>query len=229
MPHYKHLNSYHYIYYRYIFENLVEKCVKDIRLLLDAGCGNGSSLSFPLDNVEFVSIDLSRVNIMTCRKRWTKRNYVIADLNNLPFKGGVFGGVLSADVLEHVDNANVSLKELARITQKGGFFIGCSTNLLNPLLFFDTKFSMLAKVLEKKFASPGHYTRHTRFSPSSLVNTLKSAGYQIDHLCLLGHQVFSYRHSPVVFSLIWMFFDRFTKKTPLLYLKEALIWQATLV
>lgn len=207
---------------------MVKKRIKDKHLLLDAGCGEGCSLSFSSDAVEFISIDISRANIIACRQRWTERNYVIADLVALAFKARVFDGVLSADVLEHVDDKNDSIEELARITQEGGFFVGCSTNLLNPILLLDAELPILTKALEMKFVNPGHYKRHSRFTPSSLAKILKSTGYQMDCLYLIGHVLFSYKRSPIVLSLLWMFFDRFTRKKPLLYLKEELVWQATL-
>jgi ubiquinone/menaquinone biosynthesis C-methylase UbiE len=224
------LSSYEYINYRFVVESLVKSCTKNRCLLLDAGCGKGYSIVCPPNKVELVGIDVLRANIVACRRRWRNRSYVVADLTKLPFIEGAFGGALSADVLEHVDDKTAAINELARITQRGGFFVGCSSNILNPILWLDVKFPMLMKPLVMKLAEPGHYERHSRFSPSSLAKTLSSTGYRMDYLYLLGYPLFSQttRKLPWL-ALLWVLFDRLTKKKALLYLKEVLAWQATRV
>jgi SAM-dependent methyltransferase len=201
---------------------------KNSYLLLDAGCGKRSSIICPIDNAELVGVDILRTNVAVCRKQWRNRSYVVADLTMLPFIKGAFGGAMSADVLEHIDDKTMAINELARITRSGGFFIGSSTNILNPVLWLDAKFPMLLKPLEKKLSEPGHYDRHSRFSPSSLTKTLNSTGYRINYLYLLGYPQFSLtKPTSSGLALLWIVFDKLTKKKILVYFKEILIWQAT--
>lgn len=223
------LNSYKYINYRFILENLVNSCARSGSLLLDAGCGRGGSIICLPDKAEVVGVDVLRANIVACRQRWRNRSYVAADLTMLPFIEGAFGGALSADVLEHVDDKAAAVNESARITRRGGFFIGCSSNILNPVLWLDAKFPMLMKPLVMKLAEPGHYERHSRFSPSSLTKALNSTGYRMDCLYLLGFPQFSQTRTLPGLARLWVLFDRLTKKKALLYLKEILVWQATRV
>jgi ubiquinone/menaquinone biosynthesis C-methylase UbiE len=223
-----HLNSYYYINYRFILENFLNSYFNSNGLLLDAGCGKGKSIICPPEKAEIVGIDVMRSNVEACRSIWKNRSYVVADLTHLPFNDGEFIGALSADVLEHVDNKTAAINELARTTRKGGFFVGSSSNILNPVLWLDVKLSILIKPLVMKLAEPGHYDRHTRFSPSSLAKILNSAGYKMNNLYLLGFPLISenMQKKPVI-ALLWIFFDKLTRKKPLIYLKEALVWKAT--
>ncbi len=223
-----HLNSYNYINYRFILENFLNSYFFSNGLLLDAGCGKGKSIICPPEKAEIVGIDVMRSNVEACRSIWRDRSYVVADLTHLPFNNGEFTGTLSADVLEHVDNKTAAINELARTTRKGGFFVGSSSNILNPVLWLDVKLSILIKPLVMKLAEPGHYDRHTRFSPSSLAKILNSAGYEMTNLYLLGFPLISenMQKKPLI-ALLWILFDKLTRKKPLIYLKEALVWKAT--
>jgi ubiquinone/menaquinone biosynthesis C-methylase UbiE len=224
-----HLNAYKFVNYRFVFERIVKNCTKNCTLLLDAGCGRGSSIICLQDKIELVGIDVSRDNVEACKRRWRKRMYVVADLKMLPFVEGTFGGVFSADVLEHVDDKTAAVDELARTTKRGGFFVGSSSNILNPVLWLDAKFPLLMKPLVIKLAEPGHYYRHSRFSPSTLKKTLKLKGYRMDCLYLLGYPQFDQTRPLLGLAPLWILFDQLTKKKALLYLKEILVWQATRV
>jgi SAM-dependent methyltransferase len=174
-----------------------------------------------------VGIDILRSNVVACKGRWRNRSYVVADLNMLPFCEGAFDGVVSADVLEHVEGKTVAINELARVTRKGGFLVGCSSNVLYPILWLDDKLAWLMKPLVMKLADKGHYDRHSRFSPTSLVKVLSSTGYQLDFWSLLGYPQFCvHRHASKKLVLPWILFDKLTKAKIFLYFKEILVWQA---
>jgi ubiquinone/menaquinone biosynthesis C-methylase UbiE len=226
-PRFLQLKSHKYINYKFFLDELVLSSKKNGCLLLDAGCGKGDSISYSPDKVQLVCVDSLRSNVVACRGRWRKRSYVVADLTMLPFCEGAFEGVVCADVLEHIDDKTATINEFATVTREGGFFIGCSSNILNLILWLDVKFQGLMKPLVMKFADARHYDRHSRFSPSSLAKTLKSAGYLIDCLCLLGYPQFSVeRSSSQGIALPWILFDRLTNVRILRYFKEILVWRA---
>jgi SAM-dependent methyltransferase len=224
------VGSYKFVDYRFVLESWAECCTKRSCLLLDAGCGKGDSILCPSSKMELVGIDVLRSNVVTCSRRWRDRSFVVGDLIMLPFVEGAFGGTFCADVLEHIEDKGAAMNELSRVTQTDGFLIACSPNVLNPILWLDTKFPALMKALVIKFATPGHYDRHSRLSPSSLMKMLNSSGYQMDYLCLLGYPLFSQRrHIFRGLLLLWVLFDRLTKHKPFFYLKEHLLWKATRV
>lgn len=59
--------------------------------------------------------------------------FVVGRGERLPFGDGVFDGVLSSNVLEHVPDPWAVIRELARVTAPGGFVYLSWTNWLSPL------------------------------------------------------------------------------------------------
>jgi SAM-dependent methyltransferase len=229
LPMFLQIKMYVFNFYRFTVENLLHSSTKDGYRILDAGCGKGDSLrdySKP-KNAEVIGVDILRANVVASKRRWRSAGYVVADLAMLPFGEDTFDGTLSVDVMEHVEDKTLVIDELARVTRKGGFFVGCSTNVLNPVLLLDTAFPTLLKPIAMKFSNVAELVpRHSRFGPSSLNRTLIRAGYELDHLALVGTPPFEGKKIPWL-SYLWIFFDRLTRKKPLLYLKETMVWQAT--
>jgi ubiquinone/menaquinone biosynthesis C-methylase UbiE len=94
--------------------------------LLDAGCGGGGMpLSFAEETAEVVAIDLApRFNDaghrLAAERGVRNLHFARADGQALPFRDASFDIVLSHAVIEHVANAQVYLRELARVLKPGG-------------------------------------------------------------------------------------------------------------
>ena len=223
------VGTYVFNFYRFTVENLFCNSIKPDAKVLDAGCGQGDSVrnySRPT-NAEVIGVDVLRTNVAKAKRRWKSSGFVVADLQTLPFVEGVFDGVLSVDVLEHVANKSSVIGELARVTKEGGFFVGSSTNLLNPVLFMDVAFPSISGFLIAKFSYMNDpVARHSRFSPSGLARTLNKKKFQLDKFALLGAPLFEGKRLPFLVS-IWILFDKLTKRMPLIFLKETMVWQAT--
>jgi SAM-dependent methyltransferase len=90
--------------------------------LLDAGCGTGRNL------VEFGSlgpatgVDPSAEAVELCRRRGLNK-VQCAGVEDLPFGPGEFDLLLACDVLEHVRDDGVALKELLRVADVGANLI----------------------------------------------------------------------------------------------------------
>ena len=90
--------------------------------LLDAGCGTGRNL------VEFgalgpaTGVDPSPEAVELCRRRGLNE-VQCAGVEDLPFGPGEFDLLLACDVLEHVRDDGVALKELLRVADVGGNLI----------------------------------------------------------------------------------------------------------
>lgn len=229
LPMFLQMKSYVFNFYRFTVEHSLYCSTKDGYRILDAGCGRGDSLrdySKP-KNAEIVGVDILRTDVAASKRRWRAADFVAADLAMLPFREDIFDGALSVDVMEHVKDKTFTIGELARVTRRGGFFLGCSTNVLNPVLLLDTIFPRLLKIVVNKFSNVAELVpRHSRFSPSNLNRTLIKAGYELDHLTLMGTPLFEGKKLSWL-SYLWILFDKLTKKKPLLYLKETMVWHAT--
>lgn len=88
--------------------------------LLDAGCGDGESLS-RLANLlpdKTVGIDNDEKQIDRARIRFPKIKLEMQDIYHLPYENNSFDLVLCSEVLEHLDNPSKVLTELIRVSSK---------------------------------------------------------------------------------------------------------------
>lgn len=83
--------------------------------LLDVGCGNGAIINNISSFVYAVGIDSS-----TQALEYVNRNKIAGVCNSLPFKDKTFDIVISAEMLEHLDNQTLSetIIEFQRVAKK---------------------------------------------------------------------------------------------------------------
>lgn len=93
--------------------------------VLDAGCGEGVlSVMAAKKGADVTGSDISQPNIKRCIKYALenevkdKTNFVVADLEDLPFPDNSFDLVVSSHVLEHIPNFDKGLKEIMRVSKK---------------------------------------------------------------------------------------------------------------
>lgn len=73
--------------------------------------------------ITITSSDQTDVGINTIQlKDHTPLEFVKADINNLPFKSNTFDIVTAYDILEHLPDPILAVKECKRVLKKGGFF-----------------------------------------------------------------------------------------------------------
>ncbi len=106
--------------------------------LLDVGCGTGANLKAFDKNFERVGIDMSRAALGFCQQRGLD-SLVQAKIEHSGMEHDTFDIVTALDMLEHVDDDMVALRELWRVSKPGGFllitvpaldFFGASTTRL---------------------------------------------------------------------------------------------------
>jgi ubiquinone/menaquinone biosynthesis C-methylase UbiE len=103
--------------------------------MLDAGCGTGV---FTIDilalGAHVIGIDISMP--MLNRARENAKGYpfepILADILNLPFPESIFDRVISVTTIEFVEDAKGAVKELFRVTRKGGSIVVATLNSLSP-------------------------------------------------------------------------------------------------
>lgn len=95
--------------------------------LLDVGCGGGfvSNALSAHGIAQVTGIDLSPSSLDVARRwdRTARVNYVIGDAYHLPMADSSFDCVTALDVLEHVENPALVIKECARVLRPGGLFL----------------------------------------------------------------------------------------------------------
>lgn len=96
--------------------------------VLDAGCGPGDVTRFLLAgyrrDVDVVGVDISKEAVEICKKRFPKKEWRVADLSGrLPYDHDRFDLTFCGETLEHLDDPDRAVRELARVTAEGGFLV----------------------------------------------------------------------------------------------------------
>ena len=104
-------------------ERVLLSLVGDVKTqaILDVGCGTGRYAKLLEDlGARMFGIDFSRKMIHIAKTITEIACYIVADASHLPFKDNVFHIVLSALVVNHIENLNLFLTEMLRTCRKGG-------------------------------------------------------------------------------------------------------------
>lgn len=95
--------------------------------VLEAGCGVGRFTeplrAHPL-TASLAAFDLSRTAVSEAHRRGCRAEYAVADVLAQPYAGGKFDAVFFFDLLEHLEQPEIALAEMARVTTPGGLLHG---------------------------------------------------------------------------------------------------------
>ncbi len=94
----------------------------DHATLLDAGCGTGITLEYIERFGQACGVDNQMVALKFCRIRNAKR-LTCAPIENLPFADASFDIVTCLDVIEHIDEDQSAVNEIARVIRPGGLLV----------------------------------------------------------------------------------------------------------
>jgi SAM-dependent methyltransferase len=114
-------------YPRWVFDGYDFGAAADV---LEVGCGNGLMWRENLDRIpdgwRLTLTDLSPGMVEAARATLGDRaDYVVADVQDLPFADCSFDGVIANHMLFHVEDRPTALGEIARVLHPGGRF--CAT------------------------------------------------------------------------------------------------------
>ena len=90
--------------------------------MLDAGCGTGRNmLEFAVLGTA-AGVDVSPDAVEFCRRRGIE-GVQVGEVEALPFEDASFDLILATDVLEHVEDDLVALREMRRVAASGGHLL----------------------------------------------------------------------------------------------------------
>lgn len=129
--------------------------------ILDVGCGTGANLEMLSQYGEAQGVDVSDDALEFCRRKGLTVQKGLAE--RLPYDDEFFDITTALDVVEHLDDDIAGLKEMFRVTKRGGYS-----------LIFVPAFMWLWGVQDD---ISNHRIRYTK---PQIVERLKKAGYTIE-------------------------------------------------
>ena len=111
-----------YIYNYHIRRQAVSRYLDKTnhRKILEIGCGVAPTV---LQSGNVIYSDLSFTAVKYLKKERNGVSCVVADCTHLPFKSDVFSHIVASEVLEHIEDDDAALKEIARTICRNGHSI----------------------------------------------------------------------------------------------------------
>lgn len=114
----------YFCFYKVIEERLVLEYLSSIqnKVVVDIGCGCGE-LCLKLCKkgaTAVVGIDLDRESLINARELSREYSLIMADAQTLPLKSHISDAICSLSCLEHVNNDDKAIEEMARIVKPDG-------------------------------------------------------------------------------------------------------------
>lgn len=108
----------------------VVKFAGEVESVLDAGCGDGYVLT-KINAKKLTGIDLVEAKLLRASQKRKGINFVVGNIEKMPFNDSLFDAVLCNEVLEHVRDYKVVIDELVRVCKNNGHIIVSIPNLTN--------------------------------------------------------------------------------------------------
>lgn len=154
------------------------------KVVLDAGCGAGSFLYSKFPALFVISADIKRPDTSVSSgiaPRPQPPNFVIADVERLPFKASSIDFVVLNYVLEHVSDAEATVVEASRVLRRDGLLYAALPNSRS----FDDRFYRFAGYFAKYFLLKvrKRLEHQQRFGFLSLNRLFYSKGFRLLSFC----------------------------------------------
>lgn len=91
--------------------------------VLDLGCGTGQLTERIPESFEIYALDLSSASLSLTRKRSRKSEVICASVMNLPFRSETFDAVVTTEVIEHVLDHKLMIRDVLRTLCSNGVLI----------------------------------------------------------------------------------------------------------
>jgi ubiquinone/menaquinone biosynthesis C-methylase UbiE len=151
--------------------------VRDGHSVLDIGCGEGYLLRKAAHRAWLaLGVDLVEARLRasrdgppdSCRSGCPPIELAVADGQRLPFADASFDRIICTETLEHVADARLALRELARVLRPGGRVAVSAPHFLCE--------AILCRLIRGYVEFPGGHRR--MFTPRTLTRALARAGLQ---------------------------------------------------
>jgi SAM-dependent methyltransferase len=185
------------------------KWLSDKKVILDYGCGTGTSIeAFQGVNANkenrFIGVDISEVAVLSSKKRYPSHQFFVIENNVInQLKDGSVDGAYLLHVLHHSHDHKAIFFEIYKKLETGGKFFLSDLSSNNPIISFSRQlFIRSPDFIRKKFADDlvvdGAIPEKYKVSPEGVIRDLTEVGFIIEEV--------GYGHL-VLFCFAWI--DRF--------------------
>ena len=162
---------------RFVLHNLSKG-----KRVLNVGCGDGDYDALLKSRFESVfALDVNKADLLLAKAKNPGVNYVLGSAEVLPFKPACFDEVICIEVLEHLDNDEAALKELARVLRKGKCLLFSVPNMQYPASFDPLNFILQHFGTHLPFGLWG-FGHKRLFTASELKKKLLNNGFSLQKL-----------------------------------------------
>lgn len=172
-------------------------------LVLDAGCGQGN-LALEVQKlagegrVEIIGVDLSLEMLELARSK-TPFQFVLGDIESLPFADESFDIVICSETLHHFPNIEKASIELARVLKNNGqlLLVDHSTSFMNRLSY------AIGGVYNRRSVNQTRSVNETLHSVKEYVSTfsrLNITEFTVIYVCnipTLGEEIRYFKREPI--------------------------------
>ncbi|NJE49565.1 methyltransferase domain-containing protein [Thermococcus sp. 9N3] len=145
--------------------------------LLDAGCGSGRfAMYFRELGAEVHGIDISPRLVSLAKRRVQDGTFTLGSVTNIPYPENYFDIIISIEVLQHVPNIKLALKEFHRVLKPGGVIVIIDRNPISIMGALKPIFERLNRWMYKK----DDPFRERWYLSKTWREFLEEAGFNID-------------------------------------------------
>ena len=173
--------------------------LRDGDRVLDCGCGMGFHLMAmqKLRNLRLVGLDPDPARLAWAEQHAVGARFVVGKAENLPFADESFDKVLMAEVLEHLRDDQLAIREVARVLAPGGVLAVSVPNARYPFLW-----DPISKVRQRLGLPPmrhgpivGIWTNHERlYTAEALDELVREAGLCVEVIEHATHFSVPFQH-----------------------------------
>lgn len=178
----------------------------DGETVLDCGCGMGVYLMMMgrLRRLNLFGVDGDPERLAWAEREGVGAKLTSVDIHELPFADATFDKVLMTEVLEHLAEDRLALREVHRVLKPGGT-LALSVPHANYPFLWDPINKTLERIGRRPLRNAGPITglwsNHWRlYRPAELSDVMTSAGFVIDALEEQTHYAFPFIHL-IVYSI----------------------------